>query len=113
MPRASSFLAVFVPTPCRSLVGRSPMTSNHVWRVSRNTPCGLANPVAIFARSRLSPMPTEQCRPVASRTAACTDLANASGSSVSTPRNASSQPITSTVASRERSVSITVAETAV
>ncbi len=58
-------------------------------------------------------MPTEQWRPVASSTAACTCRAVATGSSVSTPTNASSHPSTSTTAPGvARSVSITRADAA-
>ncbi len=58
-------------------------------------------------------MPTEQCSPVASRTAARTDRAVASGSSVWTPTKASSQPSTSTtVPGRSFSVCITRADAA-
>ena len=58
-------------------------------------------------------MPTEQCRPVASSTAAWIARAAASGSSVSMPTNASSQPSTSTTAPGvARRVSITRAEAA-
>ena len=86
------------PMPHSASGGRSPMTSTQLCLVSRYMPAGLANPVAILARSRLSPMPTEQARPVASRTARWTSAASASGSPVSAPRKASSQPSTSTTA---------------
>ena len=109
MPRASSFFAVLRPIPQSASVGRSAITSYQFSSVSRYVPRGLPNSVAIFARSLLSPMPTEQCRWVASSTAACSSRANNSGSSVSTPRNASSQPSTSTTASKLRRVSITTA----
>ena len=72
------------------------MTAYQFSSVSRNTPRGLPKSVAILARGLLSPMPTEQCSPVALSTAILTSRANASGSSVSTPRNASSHPSTST-----------------
>ena len=75
-------------------------------------PRGLPKSVAILARSLLSPIPTEQCSPVASSTAARTSSAKPCGSSVSTPRNASSQPSTSTGTSKPRSVSITRADAA-
>ncbi len=68
--------------------------------------------MAILARSLLSPIPTEQCSPVCSSTAARSRAANASGSSALTARNASSQPSTSTGTPKERSVSITRAEAA-
>ena len=79
--------------------------------VSRNTPAGLPNPVAILACSLFSPIPTVQSSWVAARTRAASDRANASGSDVSTPRNASSQPSTSTTAPEARSTSMTEAET--
>jgi len=70
----------------------------------------LAKPVASFARCLLSPTPTEQISPVASPTAICTSRASASGSSVSAPTNASSQPHTSTSTGNPRSVAITCAD---
>ena len=60
-----------VPIPHSAVVGRSPITSNQLSRVSWKTPRGLPKSVAILARTLVSPMPTEQCRPVASSTAAC------------------------------------------
>lgn len=72
----------------------------------------MPNSVAILARSLLSPMPTEQCRPVFSSTAACNDRASATGSSTAAPTNASSQPITSTTTGNERSTAITSADAA-
>ena len=84
--------------PHRSLVGRWPITANQFSRVSRNIPPGLPNSVAILARTLVSPMPTEQCSWVASSTSAWIVRATASGSSVSMPTNASSQPSTSTTA---------------
>ena len=101
------------PTPHNAIVGRWPITSNQFAAVSRNTPRGLPNPVATFARILLSPMPTEACSPVAASTSACTRRANPTGSPVRTPTNASSQPSTSTTApSRPRSTAITCAEAA-
>ena len=101
------------PTPHRALVGRSPITSNHVSPVSRKVPRGLPNSVAILARTLVSPMPTVQCRSVAVSTSAWTRRATASGSSVSTPTKASSQPSTSTTAPGiARRVSMTTADTA-
>ena len=126
MPSAASFFAVLRPIPHSASVGRSPITSNQVSSVSWDTPRGLPKSVAIFARSLLSPMPTEQCSPVASSTRARTCSAKSRGSPSSgcpppTPspaaRNASSQPSTSTTTgtpphSSERSVSITSADAA-
>ena len=113
IPIASSRAPIFAPTPHSAVVGRSPMTSIQLSRVSRKVPCGLPKSVAILARTRVSPMPTEQCRPVASSTAAWIERAAASGSSVSTPTNASSHPSTSTTAPGvARSVSITRADAA-
>src|SRR6185312_4920980 len=96
MSRAASLATVFAPIPQIASGGRSPSTSNQVSVVSRATPAGLAKPVAILACSLLSPMPTEQSRSVAAFTSAASPLAKLSGSSVSTPTNASSQPRTST-----------------
>ena len=95
---AASRSPILGPTPHRAVVGRSPITSNQLSRVSRKVPRGLPKSVAILARTMVSPMPTEQCRPVAASTSAWTSRAVASGSSVSTPTNASSQPSTSTTA---------------
>jgi len=88
------------------------MTSAQVSAVSRKTPAGLPKPVAILARTLVSPMPTEHRSPVASSTATCTRRANPSGSSPSWPRNASSQPSTSTTVPSPRSVSMTCADAA-
>ncbi len=108
MPCAASRFCTFGPTPQRSRVGRSPITANQLSAVSRNTPRGLPNSVAIFARTLLSPIPTEQCRPVASSTARCAARATLSGSSVTTPRKHSSHPITSSTTSGSvRSAAIT------
>ena len=74
------------------------MTSSQLSAVSRKTPRGLPNPVATFARTRVSPIPTLQCSLVRSSTALCAARANASGSSVVMPMNASSHPSTCTVA---------------
>ena len=77
-------------------------------RVSRATPPGLANPVAVFACSFVSPIPTAHVSPVAASTAALHVAGrSASGSSVRTPTNASSQPHTSTTTGNDRSVAIT------
>ena len=111
MPSEASFLAVFAPMPHSASVGRPPRTSNQLAYVSRNTPAGLPNPVAILACSLFSPIPTVQSSWVAARTAAASERAKPSGSEVSTPTNASSQPSTSTTAPEARSTSITVAET--
>ncbi len=76
------------------------------------TPAGLPYPVAILACSLFSPIPTEQSRLVAARTLAWISRASRCGSASPAARNASSQPITSTTASKLRSVSITTADTA-
>ena len=78
---------------------RSPMTSNHVSSVSRKTPAGLPKPVASLACSLFCPMPTVQSRSVASRTRRWMSRAIGLGIVGSMPRNASSQPSTSTTAS--------------
>ena len=102
-----------LPTPHSARVGRSPMTSNQFSAVSRNLPPGLPNSVAILARTFVSPMPTEQCSRLAASTSAWMRRATASGSSASTPTNASSQPSTSTTApGTARSVAMTVADAA-
>ena len=56
--------------PQMAVTGRSPIVGIHVRRVSRATPPGLANPVAVLACSFVSPMPTAQCSPVACSTRA-------------------------------------------
>ena len=111
MPSPASFFAVLAPMPHSASVGRPPSTENQFSDVSRNTPAGLPNPVASLAWSLLSPMPTVQCSRVASSTRAWSVRANRSGSGMSTPRNASSQPITSTTAPESRSTSMTWADT--
>ncbi len=80
--------------------------------VSRATPPGLAKPVAVLAWSLVWPMPTAQVSWVRSSTLALMRAATSSGSAVVTPRNASSQPSTSTGAPNERRVSITSSEAA-
>jgi hypothetical protein len=80
VPCLASRAAILDPTPHNAIVGRWPITSNQVAAVSRNTPRGLPSPVAIFARTLLSPILTEQCGPVPASTSACTRRANASGS---------------------------------
>jgi hypothetical protein len=113
MPCLASRAEILGPTPHNSIVRRWPMTSNQLAAVSRNTPRGLPNPVAIFARILLSPIPTEQCSRVAASTSVCTRRANVSGSPVRTPTNASSQPRTSTTTpSMPRSAPMTCAEAA-
>ena len=44
MPSPASRREIFVPTPHRSIVGRSPITSSQFSAVSRNTPARLAEP---------------------------------------------------------------------
>jgi hypothetical protein len=106
--------AVFVPMPHSAWVGRSNITSAQFSAVRRYTPSpapGLANSVASLARNMLSPTPIEQCSRVRSRTSARMICARASGSSVSAPTNASSQPITSTTTpGRVRNVAMTSSE---
>ena len=68
MPSPSSFLAVLAPMPHSASVGRPPSTENQLAEVSRNTPAGFPNPVAILACSLFSPIPTVQSSCVASRT---------------------------------------------
>ncbi len=98
------------------------MTSSQFAAVSVYVPRGLPKSVAFLARSVLSPIPTEQCRPVAARTDSMTSAAMSSGSPRSPcsgpgPTNASSQPSTCTSTGtppqvRDRRVSMTVADTA-
>ncbi len=111
MPSPASFSAVLAPTPHSASTGRPPSTENQLRNVSRNTPAGLPNPVAILACSLFSPIPTVQSSRVSSRTRKASDRAKPSGSSTSTPTNASSQPSTSTIAPEDRSTPITVSET--
>ncbi len=111
MPSPASFFAVLAPMPHSASVGRAPSTPNQFANVSRNTPAGLPNPVAILACSLFSPIPTVQSSWVAARTRVASDRAKASGSSTSTPTNASSQPSTSTTAPLDRSTPITDSET--
>ena len=104
---------ILVPTPQSAVVGRSPMTSIQLSRVSMKVPCGLPKSVAILARTRVSPMPTEQCSPVAASTAAWIERAATTGSSASIPTKASSHPSTSTTAPGvARNVAITCADAA-
>ena len=72
----------------------------------------MPNPVASLACSLFCPIPTVASSWVAARIPAAISRANASGSSVSTATNASSQPITSVTAPNPRSVSMTVADAA-
>ena len=88
------------------------MISIHSRRVMRAMPPGLANPVAVFASSLVSPIPTAHRSPVAANTVACSWRAKPSGSSVFTPTNASSQPHTSTTAPSDRNAAITRSEAA-
>lgn len=114
MPCPASRFDTFGPTPHNAFVGRSPITSSQLPDVSRNTPRGLPKPVATFARTSVSPMPTLQCRRVRSSTARWIRRAYASGSSVVTPTKASSHPSTCTVApGRSRSVAMTSADASV
>ena len=111
MPSVASLAVVFAPIPQIASGGRSPSRSNQVAEVSRNTPAGLPNPVAIFACSLFSPIPTEQSSSVAARTSAASARAKVSGSAVSTPTKASSQPSTSTGWPVSRSTAMTRSET--
>ena len=100
------------PMPHNAVTGRWPIVSIHVRRVRRATPPGLANPVAVFACSFVSPMPMAHDRPVSSSTRALIAAASASGSSTEVPTNASSHPHTSTITGNERSVAITRSDAA-
>ncbi len=111
MPCLASRPETFEPTPHNSIVGRGPITSNQLSAVSWNTPRGLPNPVAILARTLLSPIPTEQCSRVAASTVSRARSANACGSALWIPMKASSQPRTSTTApSSPRSTAMTCAD---
>ena len=112
MPSPASLAAVLRPMPHSASVGSPPSTSNHEPCVSRNIPAGLPYPVASLAWSLFSPMPTVQSSWLAARTCSWIRRATSSGSSVSTARNASSQPIASTTASNSRRAAMTVADTA-
>ncbi len=88
------------------------MTPAQLSLVSRKTPDGLANPVAILAWSLLWPTPIEHHSRVRSRTRRWTSRARASGSFESTAMNASSHPATSTCAGKDRRAAITSLEAA-
>ena len=105
--------------PHSARVGRWPITSVQFCAVRVNRPPGLPNSVAIFARSRLSPIPTAHDRRVFARTAAWIRWArsfaatSADSSGTVAPTNASSQPITSTVtSSKPRSTAMTSSDAA-
>ena len=100
------------PIPHTAVTGRAPIVAIQSRRVRRAMPPGLAKPVAVLAWRRVSPMPTAHVSAVAATTRALTSAANASGSSVSTPMNASSQPHTSTTAGNDRSTAITSSDAA-
>ena len=70
------------PMPQIAVTGRSPIVAIQSRRVRRAMPPGLANPVAVFACSFVSPMPMAHERRVTSRTRWRIDGASASGSSV-------------------------------
>ncbi len=115
MPCAASRAEILDPTPHRSRVGRSAITSVQFCAVSTNTPRGLPKSVAILARRRLSPTPTEQCSRVCSSTAACSRRASSTASSTDAtvdPTKASSQPSTSRVTPSPRKADITWADAA-
>ena len=115
-PRSASFAAVLAPMPQSARVGRCPITSAQFCAVRVNRPPGLPNSVAIFARSRLSPIPTAQVRRVSAVTAAWIRLASSSAAASSAtvvPTNASSHPMTSTVTpSNRRSTAMTCSDAA-
>ena len=98
-PASCAVLRADPPQRRRSAGRPSPRTSSP--SVSRQTPRGLPKSVAILARSLLSPMPTEQCSPVAASTRrgrARRAPPGRPGRRAPRPaaRNASSQPSTST-----------------
>ena len=97
MPSSPRRAAVRVPIPQMAVTGLTPIVGIQSRRIMRATPPGLANPVAVLASRRVSPMPTAHDRPVVAATLALISPASASGSSVVAPRKASSQPHTSTV----------------
>ena len=96
--------------PTSAVTGRSPIVSIHVRRVSRATPPGLAKPVAVLACSRVSPMPTEQLRPVSASTRCLHLPGQLLGVAVTAPTKASSHPHTSTTTGNDRSVAMTRAD---
>ena len=55
-----------VPIPEIAVTGSAPITGSHDRRVRLATPPGLAKPVAVFACSLVSPIPTAQRRLVRS-----------------------------------------------
>ena len=112
MPSASSFFVVFGPTPHSADTGRSDISDDQFPNVIWKIPPGLPYCAAIFAWSLFSPMPIDADSPVVANTAARTSRASRNGSATSPPKYASSQPHTSTGTSKERKVSITVAEAA-
>ena len=64
MPSAPRRRAIRGPMPQIAVTGRAPIVGIHSRRVSRATPPGLANPVAVFACSLDSPIPTAHDSPV-------------------------------------------------
>ena len=101
--------AVRAPMPQIAVTGRSPIVAIQVRRVSRATPPGLANPVAVLACSRVSPMPTAHDRPrLVERPAPADRVGDAPpGRRCAAPTKASSQPHTSTDQPNDRSAAIT------
>ncbi len=110
IPTSASWRVRFRPTPHSDLGGWSSITSAQFSRVSRKTPAGLARGEAVFARSLLSPIPTEHERWVRSLTRRWISAATASGSSVSVSRKASSQPATSSTPGSSRRTAMTRSE---
>ena len=101
------------PMPQSAVTGRSPIVSNHVARVSVAIPPGLAKPVAVFACSLVSPIPTAQLSLVAGQHALLHGRApSPPGRRCVAPTNASSQPPTSTTTGSERRVDITSSDAA-
>ena len=87
-----------LPMPHSSVTGRGPMMIIQFAEESRNTLSveAFANPVAILARSLVSPIPTAQVSWVWARTRLRRSCARSSGSATVAPRTASSHPQTST-----------------
>ena len=110
IPASARRRAVRSPMPQMSVTGRSPIVVIHESRVSSAMPPGFAKPVAVFAWSRVRPMPTAQLRPVSASTRSRTARARSAGWWVRAPRKASSHPISSTTTGIDRSVAMTRAD---
>ena len=96
MPRAASLATVFWPIPQIASGGRSPRAANHVAVVRRPDSRGLAEPRRDLGLQLVVADADRAVQAVAALTSAARPRAKPSGSSVSTPTNASSQPSTST-----------------